>query len=176
MKPLLHVVLCRPEIPQNTGNVGRLCAYADLRLHLIHPLGFKITDRHLRRAGLDYWKRLDLQHHDDWAAFRASPVGPNRLWLITTHGEKNLWEVPFAAGDGLVFGSESEGVSESVHEELSGGRVFIPRYGQDLRSLNLATSVGIGAYEALRQIRGTSQENAFQQDNRLGICDHPPNE
>jgi len=153
VKPLLHIVLFHPEIPQNTGNVGRLCAFADLRLHLIHPLGFKITDRHLKRAGMDYWKRLDLRHHDDWDAFRASPDGPARLWLMTTRGDKTLWEVPFAAGDGLVFGRESGGVPESVHAELSNQRVFIPRFGQDLRSLNLATSVGIGAYEALRQIR-----------------------
>jgi tRNA (cytidine/uridine-2'-O-)-methyltransferase len=106
---------------------------------------------------MDYWKRLDLRHHDDWEAFRANPDGPTRLWLMTTHGETNLWEVPFAPGDGLVFGSESGGVSESVHEELSGRRVFIPRYGQGLRSLNLATSVGIGAYEALRQICGATR-------------------
>ncbi len=153
MKPLLHIVLFRPEIPQNTGNVGRLCAYADLRLHLIHPLGFKITDRHLKRAGMDYWKRLDLRHHEDWDAFKASSDAPANLWLMTTRGEKSFWEVPFAAGDGLVFGCESGGVPDSVHLELSSQRAVIPRFGQDLRSLNLSTSVGIAAYEALRQIR-----------------------
>jgi tRNA (cytidine/uridine-2'-O-)-methyltransferase len=153
VKPLLHIVLFRPEIPQNTGNVGRLCAYADLRLHLIHPLGFKITDRHLRRAGMDYWKQLDLRHHEDWDAFKTSPDAPTDLWLMTTRGEKSFWEVAFAAGDGLVFGSESGGVPDSVHLELTNHRAVIPRFGQDLRSLNLATSVGIAAYEALRQIR-----------------------
>ena len=149
MKPLLHIVLHRPEIPQNTGNVGRLCAFADLRLHLIHPLGFKISDRHLKRAGMDYWKQLDL-----WDAFRASPDGPTRLWMMTTRGDRNFWELPFSTGDGLVFGCESGGVPDSVHAELTQRRAVIPRFGQDLRSLNLATSVGIAAYEALRQIRG----------------------
>ena len=154
MKPLLHIVLYRPEIPQNTGNVGRLCAFADLRLHLVHPLGFKITDRHLKRAGMDYWKRLDLRHHDDWDAFKANLDGPAKLWLMTTSGATSLWQVPFAAGDGLVFGSESRGVPDTLHRELLKRRVVIPCFGTNLRSLNLSTSVGIGAYEALRQIRG----------------------
>jgi tRNA (cytidine/uridine-2'-O-)-methyltransferase len=103
---------------------------------------------------MDYWKRLDLRHHDDWDAFKTDPDGPAKLWLMTTSGDKSLWQVRFAANDGLVFGAESDGVPESVHMELSERRVVIPRFGVDLRSLNLSTSVGIGAYEALRQIRG----------------------
>jgi len=152
-EPLLHIVMVRPEIPQNTGSVGRLCAFADLRLHLIHPLGFTITDARLRRAGMDYWKKLDVRHHDDWAAFRGDPEGPERLWLLTTKGDKGLWDARFEAGDGLVFGNESSGVTETLHQEMDGWRLNIPRYGLDLRSLNLATSVGIAAYEGLRQIR-----------------------
>lgn len=151
--PLLHIVLVKPEIPQNTGSIGRLCAFADLRLHLIHPLGFTITDTHLRRAGMDYWKKLDVRHHEDWAAFRRDPDGPQRLWLLTTKGGKTLWDASFEAGDGLVFGNESSGVADDLHREMAGCRLIIPRFGLDLRSLNLATSVGIAAYEGLRQIR-----------------------
>ena len=151
--PLLHLVLICPEIPQNTGNIGRLCAFADLRLHLIHPLGFTITDRHLRRAGMDYWKELDLRHHENWEAFLVSPDGPKRLWLLTTHGDRSLWDAVFTAGDGLVFGNESGGAPRSVHERMGDRRLIIPRFGRDLRSLNLSTSAGIAAYEALRQIR-----------------------
>src|SRR5579884_3300840 len=81
---MLHLVLFAPQIPQNTGNIGRLCALTRSRLHLIHPLGFKITDRHLKRAGMDYWYSLDVHHHADWAAFRASAAAPKRLWLFTT--------------------------------------------------------------------------------------------
>lgn len=151
--PLLHIVLVKPEIPQNTGSIGRLCAFADLRLHLIHPLGFTITDTHLRRAGMDYWKKLDVRHHADWNTFRQDPEGPQKLWLLTTKGDRSLWDASFEPGDGLVFGNESSGVTEDLHREMDGRRLIIPRFGQDLRSLNLATSVGIAAYEGLRQIR-----------------------
>ena len=81
---MLHIVLFLPEIPQNTGNIGRMCALTRSRLHLIHPLGYVINDRNLRRAGMDYWKSLDVHEHADWAAFRASAVGPKRLLLFTT--------------------------------------------------------------------------------------------
>ena len=80
---MLHIVLFNPEIPQNTGNIGRLCAITETRLHLIHPLGFTITDKHLRRSGMDYWKSLDVHHNDNWEAFEGSPSGPKRLWLLT---------------------------------------------------------------------------------------------
>ncbi|MEZ5278085.1 MAG: tRNA (cytidine(34)-2'-O)-methyltransferase [Opitutaceae bacterium] len=153
MTPRLHIILIRPEIPQNTGNIGRLCAFAGLRLHLIHPLGFTITDRHLRRAGMDYWKELDIRHHESWEAFTRAEQGPDRLWLLTTRGERSIWDAAFQAGDGLVFGNESSGVEPSIHEALADRRLVIPRFGPDLRSLNLSTSAGIAAYEALRQLR-----------------------
>ena len=117
---MIHVVLFEPEIPQNTGNVGRMCACTRSRLHLIHPLGFKITDRHLRRAGMDYWYELDVRHHADWTAFRASPDGPARLWLFTTKTERSFWEADFADGDGLVFGNEGSGAPDWLHAELRG--------------------------------------------------------
>ena len=149
---MLHVVLFQPEIPQNTGNVGRMCALTRSRLHLIHPLGYKITDRNLKRAGMDYWKALDVHEHADWRAFRSSPLAPARLWLFTTKAEQGFWHVKFAEGDGLVFGNEGAGAPDWLHEELRDRRVTIPHANPDLRSLNLSTAAGVAAYEALRQI------------------------
>ena len=150
---VLHCVLFNPEIPQNTGNVGRLCALTRSRLHLIHPLGFQITDRHLRRAGMDYWRSLDVQEHADWAAFRASPLGPKRLWLLTTKTEQSFWEVAYADGDGLLFGNEGHGAPEWLHAEVGAAqRITITNANDSLRSLNLSTAAGIACYEALRQV------------------------
>jgi tRNA (cytidine/uridine-2'-O-)-methyltransferase len=151
---VLHLVLFAPQIPQNTGNVGRMCALTRSRLHLIHPLGFKITDRHLRRAGMDYWYSLDVHEHADWAAFRASPLAPRRLWLFTTKTEQSFWNVRYAADDGLVFGNEGEGAPDWLHAEIGDTqRVTIPQANPALRSLNLSTAAGIACYEALRQLR-----------------------
>jgi tRNA (cytidine/uridine-2'-O-)-methyltransferase len=153
MRGMLHVVLFQPEIPQNTGNIGRMCALTCTRLHLIHPLGFVINDRNLRRAGMDYWKSLDVHEHADWSAFRASAVAPRRLWLFTTKTTRSFWAARFSDGDGLVFGSESSGAPAWLHDELGEEfRTTIPHANDALRSLNLSTAAGIGAYEALRQI------------------------
>lgn len=150
---MLHIVLFNPEIPQNTGNVGRLCAYTQSRLHLIKPLGFAITDKHLKRSGMDYWYSLDLHIHEDWAAFRASAVAPKRLWLFTTKATQSYWDVRYADEDGLVFGNEGHGAPEWLHREIGDSqRLTIPRYVEGLRSLNLSTSVGIATYEGLRQL------------------------
>lgn len=151
---MLHIILFEPEIPQNTGNIGRLCAVGRCRLHLIHPLGFVITDRHLRRSGMDYWHSLDIRHHDDWEAFKRSGSGPERIWLFTTKSMKSFWDVEYADGDGLLFGKETAGCPEWLRTEIGAERCLtIPRYNDALRSLNLSTSVGIAAYEALRQLR-----------------------
>ena len=150
---MLHIVLYNPEIPQNTGNIGRLCAISELRLHLIRPLGFTLNDKYLKRSGMDYWQSLDKHIHDDWESFISSPYGPKRLWLFTTKAKSLYWDVAYADGDGLVFGSEGSGVPEWLHSELSEGRVTIPQRNPAMRSLNLATSVGIGAFEALRQMQ-----------------------
>ena len=150
---MLHLVLFQPEIAPNTGNVGRLCALARARLHLIHPLGFAITDKNLKRAGMDYWKSLDVHEHADWKAFRASPAAPQRLWLFTTKTEQSFWDVRYADGDGLVFGNESSGAPTWLHDEIGATqRVTIPHANAELRSLNLSTAAGIACYEALRQI------------------------
>jgi len=151
---MLHVVLFQPEIAPNTGNVGRMCALTRTRLHL-DPLGFEINDRNLRRAGMDYWRELDVHEHTDWAAFRASPHAPARLWLFTTKAKTSFWAARFADGDGLVFGNESSGAPDWLHEELGAERrVTIPHANAALRSLNLSTAAGIACYEALRQTGG----------------------
>jgi tRNA (cytidine/uridine-2'-O-)-methyltransferase len=154
--PRFHIILFNPEIPQNTGNVGRLCAYTDCRLHLIRPLGFTVTDKHLRRSGMDYWKALDVHYHDDWEAFLSSPLSPpeNRIWMFTTKATTPHWDAEFRPGDGLLFGNEGHGCPPWLHERTDPARkVTLPRFSDHpLRSLNLSTAVGIATYEALRQV------------------------
>ena len=150
---MIHVVLFQPEIPQNTGNVGRMCALTRSRLHLIHPLGFVINDRNLRRAGMDYWKSLDVREHADWPSFLACEDGPRRLWLFTTKSKMRFWDVTFEDGDGLVFGNEGAGAPAWLHGQIGVEQsVTIPQANAGLRSLNLSTAAGIATYEALRQV------------------------
>ena len=106
---MLHLILYQPQIPQNTGNIGRLCAYTGTKLHLIRPLGFKIEDKHLRRSGMDYWKELNVEEHEDWDAFLSNENRPRRVWLLTTKSDRCLWNVKFQEGDGLLFGNEGNG-------------------------------------------------------------------
>ena len=150
---MLHVVLVAPCIPQNTGNIGRLCAFSACRLHLVHPLGFELSDRSLRRAGMDYWRDLDVHEHASWPAFCASPLGPRRRWLMTTRASQPLWRTRFADGDGLIFGNETAGAPPEVHADVGEAScLHVPRFAPALRSLNLATCVGICVYEGLRQL------------------------
>jgi tRNA (cytidine/uridine-2'-O-)-methyltransferase len=150
---MLHIVLFQPEIPQNTGNIGRMCALTRSRLHLVYPLGFEITDKHLKRAGMDYWHALDVHHHADWAAFRASSARPKRCWLFTTKTAQSYWDVTYADDDGLVFGNEGHGAPDWLHDEIGvAQRLTIPHRNAELRSLNLSTAAGIATYEALRQV------------------------
>lgn len=147
----MNVVLVEPEIPPNTGNVGRLCLATGARLHLVRPLGFSIDDRALRRAGLDYWKEVDLRLWDSLPEF-FSAVGPGaRIFLLTTKSSRPYWDERFQDGDYLIFGRETKGLPESLLQELPGQCVTIPMAGST-RSLNLATSVGIVLYEAVRQM------------------------
>lgn len=152
--PLLHLVLFSPEIPQNTGNIGRMCAFSRCRLHLIRPLGFELNDRNLRRSGMDYWKALDWLIHADWQDFRNHPDSPSRLWLMTTHARRCIWNADFLEGDGVLFGNEGHGCPDWLHKEFADQqKLRIPSFNPDfLRSLNLSTAAGITAYEALRQI------------------------
>jgi tRNA (cytidine/uridine-2'-O-)-methyltransferase len=149
---LFHVVLYRPEIPQNTGNIGRLCALTRTRLHLIHPLGFSITDRHLRRSGMDYWYSLDLHQHADWQSFMQSPERPKRLWLFTTKATRSYWDATFEPGDGLLFGQESAGCPPDIHQQVGDDHcITIPHTNPQLRSHNLSNCAAVGLYEAIRQ-------------------------
>lgn len=130
-----------------------MCALTCSRLHLVHPLGFEITDKHLKRAGMDYWYSLDAHHHADWEAFRASEKAPRRLWLYTTKSARSYWDVGYEEEDGLVFGNEGHGAPDWLHDEIGPDRrLTIPHRNPELRSLNLSTAAGIGAYEALRQL------------------------
>jgi tRNA (cytidine/uridine-2'-O-)-methyltransferase len=157
---MLHIVLFQPDIPNNTGNIGRLCAVAGARLHLIHPLGFEINDKHLRRAGMDYWRQLDVHEHADWQAFCDAPNGPKRLWLFSTKANNSFWDVQYADGDGLLFGKETVGTPTWLHETIGPQRsVRIDQPQVGLRSLNLASSAAIATYEALRQLRISPQPN-----------------
>ncbi|OGV68913.1 MAG: tRNA (uridine(34)/cytosine(34)/5-carboxymethylaminomethyluridine(34)-2'-O)-methyltransferase TrmL [Lentisphaerae bacterium RIFOXYA12_FULL_48_11] len=146
-----HVVLVEPEIPPNTGNIARLCAATGSTLHLVGPLGFRLTDRELKRAGLDYWESVDLVRHDNFESF-LSALKPERCFLFSARGKRSYLDVSFKPGDALVFGGESRGLPGDIMRDHSDKVLAIPMKNDAVRSLNLATAVGIVLYEALRQI------------------------
>ncbi|MDO4541972.1 MAG: tRNA (uridine(34)/cytosine(34)/5-carboxymethylaminomethyluridine(34)-2'-O)-methyltransferase TrmL [Bacillota bacterium] len=146
----MEIVLFEPEIPANTGNISRTCAVTGTPLHLIEPLGFSLADRYLKRAGLDYWDKLNLHIHGSFADFLAANPGAE-LYLFSTKAKKNYAEISYKANDFLVFGPETRGLSQSILEGGYGTAVRIPM-GKEIRSLNLSNSVAIGLYEALRQL------------------------
>ena len=145
----LNIVLYKPEIPQNTGNIARTCVLTDSVLHLIKPLGFSIDDKAVKRSGLDYWKELKLEVHESYEDFMAK-YGDQRIFLATTHGGKFYSEESYEPGDFIMFGRESSGVPEEVHNAHKGIR--IPMIKTSTRSLNLSNTVCAIAYEALRQM------------------------
>jgi tRNA (cytidine/uridine-2'-O-)-methyltransferase len=145
----LHVALIQPQIPPNTGNIARLCAATDTPLHLIEPLGFSLSDADLRRAGLDYWDRVDLWRHPDWFAFRDA-MARTRCLYFSAKAERSFWQAPYRSNSCLVFGSETDGMPTRILEKHPDRCFTIPMNGA-VRSLNLATAVGIVLYEALRQ-------------------------
>ncbi|MCC7039391.1 MAG: tRNA (cytidine(34)-2'-O)-methyltransferase [Burkholderiales bacterium] len=147
------VVLVAPEIPPNTGNVIRLTANTDTDLHLVQPLGFRMDDRELRRAGLDYHEYANVRVHRDWAACRATlaAAGHTRRFALSTRGQASLYATAFAAGDVFVFGNETSGLPPEVWDEFSAStRLAIPMR-PDVRSLNLSNAVAVTVYEAWRQ-------------------------
>ncbi len=147
---MLHLVLHQPEIPHNTGAVGRLCLATGARLHLIKPLGFSIDDRQLKRAGLDYWKEVDVHLWDSLADLRAA-LDPAIPWFyLTTKATRSHWDATFPPSCVLVFGSETRGLPESLLAAHSQSCLRIPMHDAT-RSLNLSTAVAIVLYEALRQ-------------------------
>jgi tRNA (cytidine/uridine-2'-O-)-methyltransferase len=148
---MLHVALWEPEIPPNTGNVARLCAATGARLHLIGRLGFRLDDRSLKRAGIDYWEAVDLVRHVTLEEFERS-AGVERIWLVETPTERPYTRAEFRDGDCLLFGAESKGLPPGVRERYAETLIGIPMPSGQVRSLNLATAVGIVLYEALRQV------------------------
>jgi tRNA (cytidine/uridine-2'-O-)-methyltransferase len=146
----MHIVLVAPEIPQNTGSIGRLCVATDTTLHLIDPLGFTIDDRHLRRAGLDYWPHVRLVRHPDWEAFLAArPEG--RILCFSARAPRSYTTQRYREDDLLVFGCESRGLPAPLRAAHADATFGIPLASEHVRSLNLANAVSIVLYEALRQ-------------------------
>lgn len=146
----LAIALIEPEIPPNTGNVARLCAATDATLHLIEPLGFELDDPRLRRAGLDYWEAIDLWVHPHWRAFRDA-VARERCLYFSSHGVRSYLDAPYQPNSVLVFGNETEGMPPRIRDKYP-EKVFRVPMGAAVRSLNLATAVGIVLYEAIRRL------------------------
>ena len=149
--PEMHIVLVEPDIPPNTGNIARLCAGTGARLHLIEPLGFRLTDQALKRAGLDYWDAVTIQRHACLDAFFAD-VAPSRYFLFSTKGRKNYTEMQYHPGDALIFGSETRGLPAALIERCADQTLTIPMRRDAVRSINLSNAVAIVLYEALRQL------------------------
>jgi len=147
---MLNIVLVEPEIPNNTGNIGRLCVGTDSRLHLIHPFGFVINDKNLKRSGLDYWVHLDVSEYADIEEWAKNIPDPSRVFLMSSHAEKSYLQNDFQDGDWLVFGKESVGLSKEVLEQFE-NHLTIPM-SKLIRSFNIANSVAFVIGEAKRQI------------------------
>lgn len=151
IEPYFRIVLVEPEIPQNTGNIGRTCVACQCELHLIGPMGFEINDKNLKRAGLDYWPHLSWFQYSNLEEWKAKVEDPERVFLFSTKAEKTIYQAQFRRGDWLVFGKETKGLNPQWVREAAGNSLTIPQLGP-VRSLNLATSVAIAAYEGVRQI------------------------
>lgn len=146
---MLNIVLLEPEIPANTGNIGRTCVAAGARLHLIEPMGFRITEKQVKRAGLDYWDKLDYTVYDSYADFlQKNPDA--KIYMATTKAKRVYSDQQFEDGCYIMFGKESAGIPEEILVEHEENTIRIPMYG-DIRSLNLSNSVAVVLYEALRQ-------------------------
>lgn len=145
----MHIVLHQPEIPANTGNIGRTCVATGTSLHLIEPLGFSLSEKALKRAGMDYWEHLDVHRYMNYEEFKAQ--NPNaKVWMATTKAHKLYSEVEFGPDDYIMFGKESAGIPEEILVDSEETCIRIPMLDQ-IRSLNLSNSVAICLYEALRQ-------------------------
>lgn len=148
--PPFHVVLFQPEIPPNTGNIGRSCVALGAKLWLVKPLGFRLDSSQIKRSGMDYWNDLDCETVDNWDHLMQR-LPAKRIWLLTKFGKRNYCDVEFEHGDALVFGRESNGLPEELHRQYADRGLLIPMPGP-VRCLNLATSAGIVMYEAAKQI------------------------
>ena len=146
---MFNIVLIEPEIPPNTGNIGRLCLATRSRLHLVKPLGFSLEDRQLKRAGLDYWDEVDVRTWDSFGELQRAQGASARYFFLTTKSGRAYYDVKFREGDFLVFGRETKGLPENLLASNSDNCLSIPMHGT--RSLNLATAVAIVLFEAVRQ-------------------------
>lgn len=156
MSPLLHVVLHQPDIPQNTGNIGRSCVAVGAKLWLVRPLGFHLDEKHLRRAGMDYWQHLDWEAVDNWHELTERLTGHN-FWYLTKTAKRLVWDANFERGDVLVFGSETRGLPPSILSAQPERNLKFPMREQ-VRSLNLASTANAVMYEAVRQLGGLGNE------------------
>ncbi len=150
--PMFRVALVEPEIPSNTGNIGRTCLALDAELHLVGRLGFRLDDKSLRRAGLDYWSSVKVFRHPTRKSWEESLTPGAGLHFFSTKGTRPYWEAEFRKGDWLVFGRETTGFPKDFYQRFGDRMIAIPQPGGLVRSLNLGTAVGIGLYEAYRQV------------------------
>ena len=148
----LNIVLFEPEIPNNTGNIGRLALASGSHLHLVKPFGFEIDDTRLKRAGLDYWHHLQITYYDNIDAF-FSINKDKTMAFLSSHGSKNHWDIPFEDDMFLIFGKESVGLPKDLLNQYSENLFKIPLFSQHVRSLNLANAVSIVVYEGIKQIK-----------------------
>lgn len=150
----IHVVLVNPEIPGNTGNIGRTCLAAGATLHLVEPLGFSLEAPQVKRAGLDYWEHVDLRRWPNWEALEATLPTLGVPWFFTTKATRAIWDAPLAAQPDvvLIFGRETSGLPPELHARYADHMLTLPIHSSHVRSLNLSTSAGIAIYETLRQL------------------------
>jgi len=147
----MHIVLVEPEIPPNTGNVARLCAATKTDLHLIEPFGFKLDDKQLKRAGMDYWQHVQWHRWPNWAAFQSKLPTGARLWFVESGGPRHYAEIKYGPDDYLVFGRETAGLPKNLLEQNRDHWLRIPMFNEQSRSLNLSNCAALVLFEALRQ-------------------------
>ncbi|MBA6154000.1 tRNA (cytidine(34)-2'-O)-methyltransferase [Gelidibacter maritimus] len=148
----LNIVLIEPEIPNNTGNIGRLALASGAHLHLVKPFGFEITDARLKRAGLDYWPHLNISTYESTSSFFAAHQGAKMVFL-SSHGDKDYWDIPFTDNLFLIFGKESVGLSKTILDTHKEHLYKIPLFSEHVRSLNLANAVAIVVYEGIKKLK-----------------------
>jgi tRNA (cytidine/uridine-2'-O-)-methyltransferase len=146
------IVLIEPEIPNNTGNIGRLCLAVGAKLHLVKPFGFELTDKRLKRAGLDYWPHLDVQLYESQDEFFEINQG-RKMFFLSSHGKQEFWDIPFEEDVMLIFGKESVGLDKDLLKRNSDLSFRIPLASEKVRSMNLANAVAVVAFEGARQLR-----------------------
>lgn len=153
---LFNVALVEPEIPQNTGNIGRTCVGTRSELHIVGQTGFDITDKNLKRAGLDYWQHLTWKQHESLELWQQQIKNPQRVFYFSTHATKNFFEIDYQKGDWLVFGKETKGLPKDLLQRNAAQAVKIPILGP-IRGLNVATAVAIVLYEGIRQLQARKE-------------------